>query len=44
MYFLIKPGYLLKISNKYYRELIESATEDDFDKKLCSLMDSAIFR
>lgn len=44
MYSVHQAGYLLRISNAYYRELISNAAEDDFDKKLNSLMESTIFR
>lgn len=37
-------GYVLKISNAYYRELISNSAEDDFEKKLNALMESSIFR
>lgn len=44
MYKLHHLGYVLKISNAYYRDLISNAAEDDFEKKLNALMESSIFK
>ena len=44
MYRSLDWGYVIKISNIFYRELISNSAEDDFEKKLNALMESTIFK
>ena len=37
-------GYMLKILNSFYREIITNSREDDFEKKLNSLLSTSIFK